>query len=350
MNPLSLFDHIDPIAKLTFLYLLFFFAAAGLAIIIYEKAKKKIDNNLRLRYFSWYLIAPAVIVPCYFGDIPFSILVCVMALTCQHEFFSAVKVWELKSYKWTGRVAGFLLVATAFLASSPVPAYLSKPIKLLTPEGIPIELSQAPLTHLGGFPLIINNVNIFYVLPIFIIMLVLAIPVFKGTYEGMLMKECFTIFGILYFGWFLGHLVFLRNMPNGFGYVIFLTMAVVINDVLAYTAGRLWGKTPLCPQISPKKTREGLAGGMIGSLLAAFIFKYAIPDINIGILLGASVIIGIAAPLGDLIISVIKRDVAIKDSGNLIPGHGGLLDRCDSLIFATPAFFYYLQFVQNWKF
>jgi len=120
---------------------------------------------------------------------------------------------------------------------------------------------------------------------------------------------------------------------------------VVFNDVLAYTVGRMWGKTPLAPAISPKKTREGALGGLAGSLFAALTFRYAVPDLNLTAVLAAGLLIGVAAPLGDLIISVIKRDMSVKDSGNLIPGHGGLLDRCDSLIFATPAFYYYLLLV-----
>jgi phosphatidate cytidylyltransferase len=297
---------LDAISLKTILLLLGFFAAAGAAVFGYELAKQAKDETLRRRYFSWYLIAPVVLIPAYFGGLPFAVLVGFLALMCMREFFEVSHVRESKPYKWIGRICGVALIASAFF------------------------VPQA-----------------FNVLPIFIIMLVLTLPILMQKCEGMLVKETFTIFGILYFGWFLGHLVFVRNLSGGFGYVIFLAMAVVLNDVLAYTAGRLFGKTPLAPAISPKKTVEGALGGVLGSVIAAIVFSYAVPDLGLAQTLAAALIISVAAPLGDLIISVIKRDMQVKDSGTLIPGHGGLLDRVDSLIFATPLFYYYLQLVPH---
>jgi phosphatidate cytidylyltransferase len=151
----------------------------------------------------------------------------------------------------------------------------------------------------------------------------------------------------LYFAWILAHLIFLRGIDHGFGYLVFLSVAVVLNDVLAYTAGRLFGKHKLAPHISPKKTWEGAVGGLFGSLLGVVVFKYAVPELTWNAALVSGVIIGVTSPLGDLIVSVIKRDMAVKDTGALIPGHGGLLDRCDSLIFATPAFYYFIILAQR---
>lgn len=272
------------------------------------------DSNLRKRYLSWYMIAPVVLVPAWLGGIPFATLVCAMTLYCLREFYNVAKVRSTRAYKWVGRISGTALVVAALVDSG-----------------------AASASH------------IFYILPVFIIMLVLTIPIFLQSYEGMLVKESFTILGILYFGWFLAHLVFLRQLDGGFGYVVFLSTAVIFNDVLAYTAGRLWGRTKLTPLISPKKTVEGAIGGLAGSLLAASIFRFAVPALPWPAVLAAAVLIGIAAPLGDLIISVIKRDMAVKDSGNLIPGHGGLLDRCDSLIFATPIFYYFVLLVMHFR-
>lgn len=324
---------LDPIAAQTLCLLFAFFLMAAVGVVAYEWRKGKVDENLRKRYFSWYVIAPVVLIPAYFGGLVFAVLVCVLALYCLREFFNVAHVWDTSAYKWTGRISGVALVAAALIEPPP----LAETFKHFD--------SGAVLLPAASGSTFVHAVHPFYVLPVFIIMLVLTIPVLLQRYEGMLMKEAFTIFGILYFGWFLSHLVFLRELHDGFGYIIFLSMAVVFNDVLAYTVGRFCGKTPLAPAISPKKTREGALGGLAGSIIAALVFRYAVPALNLPAVLLAALLIGVAAPLGDLVISVIKRDMSVKDSGNLIPGHGGLLDRCDSLIFATPAFYYYLLLI-----
>ncbi|MBX9878601.1 MAG: phosphatidate cytidylyltransferase [Candidatus Obscuribacterales bacterium] len=311
---------LDPIVQRTLIIVAGFFIAAGLGVFGAELKGGKPDENLRKRYFAWYMIAPVVLIPSYFGGLPFAVLVCTLALWCLREFFGVVNLSDTPAFRWVGRLGGIALILAAFLETTP---------NLISLEAL-------------GF----GRPFFFYVLPVFIIMLVLSTPVLLQRYEGMLAKEAFTIFGILYFGWFLGHLVFLRNLNDGFGCIIYLTMSVALNDVMAYTVGRICGKHKLAPLISPKKTVEGAIGGLVGSLIAAAIFGYAVPTLNAWQLVGAAVSISIAAPLGDLIISVIKRDMSVKDSGNLIPGHGGLLDRCDSIIFATPVFYYYVLFIE----
>jgi phosphatidate cytidylyltransferase len=323
---------LDPIASRTLLLLVGFFGAAGIAVFAYEQIKKTVDKNLRQRYFSWYIIAPVVLLPAYFGGLLFAVLVTFLSFFALREFFEVAHVKEIGAYKWTGRILGILLIFTAIYNAKNIP--------------LPFSLALPWWQGLIG-PQPVFGIPVFYVMPVFVIMLILIVPLALGKYEGMLMKESATIFGVLYFGWFFGHLIFLRDLPDGFGYLIFLSVVVVLNDVLAYTVGKIFGRHKMTPVISPKKTWEGALGGMAGSLLGAVVFKYAVPALSWTAVLGAAVIIGITAPLGDLIVSVIKRDMSVKDSGNMIPGHGGLLDRCDSLIFATPAFYYYLLLVQR---
>jgi len=250
------------------------------------------------------------------------------------EFFEVSHVRQTQAYKWIGRISGVALVLSAVFACAHIPDQFSG-----VANGWQSVFGKTPLF---GTPL-------FYVMPVFIIMAVLMIPIFLSAYEGMLMKETVTIFGILYFSWFLAHLIFLRDFENGFGYLIFLCAAVVLNDVLAYTFGRIWGKHKMAPHISPKKTWEGFGGGLLGSLLAAFVFSYAVPDLPLCYSMLAALLIALAAPMGDLVVSVIKRDMAVKDSGMLIPGHGGLLDRLDSLILATPMFYYYVLLIRHFQ-
>lgn len=324
--------NLDPIASRSLYLLIGFFFIAGLCVFGYELLKKKVDPNLRKRYFSWYIIAPVMLVPAYFGGLPFAVLVTGLAIISLREFFSFAHVRDIRAYRWTGRIFSVLLVWTAIYNSTDIPAPFSWTLPWWH-------------AHFGAEPLL--GVPLFYLMPVFVIMFVLTIPVLLGKYEGMVMRESVTVFGILYFGWFLGHLILMRNLVNGFGYILFLAAAVVLNDVLAYTFGRLWGKTQLTPKISPKKTVEGAVGGVLGSLLAVIVFHYAVPALSWPAAIGAGLVVGAAAPLGDLVISVMKRDMSVKDSGNLIPGHGGLLDRCDSLIFAAPAFYYYLLLARH---
>jgi phosphatidate cytidylyltransferase len=126
--------------------------------------------------------------------------------------------------------------------------------------------------------------------------------------------------------------------------VFLLVLSTWASDTFAFAVGKLCGKNKLCPAISPGKTAEGLIGGIVGTLITAVIFSiifkfYILHGIIIGLL------VAILAPLGDLVESVLKRACQIKDSGNIIPGHGGILDRFDSLLFAAPAVFMYLMLI-----
>jgi phosphatidate cytidylyltransferase len=168
--------------------------------------------------------------------------------------------------------------------------------------------------------------------------------------------SAYTLYGLIYIGagflamlalrngilasFFTGSFATVMLEPARF-FVFLLVFSTWASDTFAFAAGKLKGKVKLCPAISPGKTREGALGGFIGTIVTALIFslvfKYAVIDaIAIGI------IIGIMAPLGDLVESVLKRTCQIKDSGNIIPGHGGVLDRFDSLLFAGPALYLFL--------
>jgi len=123
-------------------------------------------------------------------------------------------------------------------------------------------------------------------------------------------------------------------------------LTVMVSDTAQYYAGRLFGRTPLAPAISPKKTLEGAMGGFVfGTLLMAVAGYWWLPDVSwlIRTLLGAAVVaLGIA---GDLFESMLKRSAGVKDSSALIPGHGGVLDRIDSWLFAAPVYYVFVRFV-----
>lgn len=166
-----------------------------------------------------------------------------------------------------------------------------------------------------------------------------------------------TILGFVYGGWFPLHLLLIRglnaenyqgflklNIQNdGLGYVVFLFTTILLTDTGCYYFGKKFGKHKLAPVISPNKTIEGSIGGTICAIIGALIIGYFI---HLGIY--HSLILGflctIFAQIGDLSESLIKRDAGVKDSGNILPGHGGFLDRTDSYVLTIPVMFYYLKY------
>lgn len=147
----------------------------------------------------------------------------------------------------------------------------------------------------------------------------------------------FTSLGIFYIGIPFGMLLLLQDMQSPV-LILGMIFLVFINDSLAYFSGRAFGKTPLFPRISPKKTWEGAIGGIIFTLLLAFAYSF-IPlfnSISLKDWLAVAVLVAVFGPLGDLTESMLKRNLKIKDSGSLLPGHGGFLDRFDALIFTIP--------------
>lgn len=159
-------------------------------------------------------------------------------------------------------------------------------------------------------------------------------------------------FGLLLTVWSLAHIALLLQIPEAsnpiggsIGWVVLLLLVTQLNDVAQYVFGKSFGRRPITPRISPRKTVEGFAGGVLASALtAAWIGPLLTPmDTMTALATGAG--LAVAGFGGDVAISAIKRDLGVKDAGNLLPGHGGMLDRVDSLIAASPLFFYFVYFM-----
>ena len=164
-----------------------------------------------------------------------------------------------------------------------------------------------------------------------------AIP---GPRPGVSVRIAITMLGLLYLGYGVGHLELVRRLPDGQGYALMVVFGAWAGDTVAYFTGRYFGATPMAPRLSPKKTWEGFVGGFIGTvLMVVFIGLYyrGIGELH-SLVLG--LVIGVMGPIGDLFESLIKRDVEIKDAGRFFPGHGGILDRFDGLMFAAVASYY----------
>jgi phosphatidate cytidylyltransferase len=151
---------------------------------------------------------------------------------------------------------------------------------------------------------------------------------------------------MLYIGLTLSYLVAVRLLPDGEWLLFFLLLVTWAADTAAYYVGTLYGRRRLAPTISPKKTVEGLAGGLIGATIAAFVARWTfVPEFSVFDTVVLAVLLTLVGLWGDLVESAIKRGAGVKDSGGLLPGHGGMLDRLDSLLFAAPAFYYYVAFM-----
>jgi phosphatidate cytidylyltransferase len=167
----------------------------------------------------------------------------------------------------------------------------------------------------------------------------------------MLRAAMHTVFPVVFVGLALGYLIKLRKIPgeDGSDLILLVLICVIFADTAAYYVGSSIGRHRLAPRLSPKKSWEGAVGGMVGSMIGALlahIWFYQRLPLSHAIVLG--LILGAAAIAGDLAESLVKRAAGVKDSSNLIPGHGGLLDRTDSLLFAGPIlFYYYMIFLQG---
>jgi phosphatidate cytidylyltransferase len=180
--------------------------------------------------------------------------------------------------------------------------------------------------------------GLFVAVPVFAIAVILLIPILRNRARGELQKMSLSIVGFIYIGWMFGHLGFLANAVNAYGFLCYVIFATELNDVSAFTLGRLFGRHPLRSKISPNKTWEGALGAVTVSMLLPWLLRFSFPFFGTTQLILTGLIVGIGGLLGDLSISVIKRDIGTKDMGAAIPGHGGILDRIDSLVYVAPLF------------
>jgi phosphatidate cytidylyltransferase len=253
-------------------------------------------------------MAPLALALIFAGRVPFIVGITLLALFGFKEFARASGLY--RDWWMTGAVYAGI---TAVGAASLVP-------------------------HPRGFEPGTGWYGLFVAVPVFAIALILLIPILRNRFRGELQRMSLAIVGFIYVGWMFGHLGFLANSRNAYGYLCFVIFATEVCDVAAFTFGRLFGRNPLRSEISPKKTWEGALGAFAVAMALPWLLRFSLPEFGTPQLILAGLIIGIGGQLGDLSISVIKRDIGTKDMGASIPGHGGILDRIDSLIYVAPLF------------
>ncbi|HSB42719.1 MAG TPA: phosphatidate cytidylyltransferase [Methylomirabilota bacterium] len=179
-----------------------------------------------------------------------------------------------------------------------------------------------------------------------VLLVVLAVGLLRGPGGRRAWEPvAVTLLGICYVNWLLGYTFWLRDLEAGREWILLLVSVTWLGETAAYLVGSTLGRHPLAPVISPRKTVEGGLAQMVVSVLAALgaraVFFPALPPAN-AIVVG--LLLGVVGQVGDLLESAIKRSVGTKDTGRLIPGHGGMLDRVDSLLVNTPVLFYYATY------
>lgn len=188
-------------------------------------------------------------------------------------------------------------------------------------------------------------------IPVYVFLLLPMRMVLIGETRGFIQSAGIIHWASMLTVYCISHVAYLLILPvknpqaGGVGLVIFILFMTELNDISQYIAGKLFGKHKIIPKVSPNKTWEGFIGGLLTiSLLSTLVAPWLTPlDAWQG--LGAGVLISCAGFIGDVVISSVKRDLAIKDSGTLIPGHGGILDRLDSLMYTAPLFFHYCYYL-----
>ena len=185
--------------------------------------------------------------------------------------------------------------------------------------------------------------------PFFFIILLILSVLFMATSKDLssiISKMGMTLFGILFIGFLLAYVSLIRNMTDGRLWVLFLTATIWAGDISALLSGSFFGRHKLYPKISPNKTFEGLGGAIVGSIIVALAFSLLfIPHLAIGRCILLAIGLGILGQMGDFTESMLKRSAQVKDSGTLIPGHGGMLDRLDSFLFSAPFLHYSLLYL-----
>lgn len=250
----------------------------------------------------------------WFGEPWFTILVTIGGVLAVLEFYRLVTAAKVPPLTYLGLIWTILFIVSRN----------SELLSILKPHFDPDLLA----------PLLLTSA----------VMLSLIRLLMRSQKERAFMSWAWTIAGMLYVGWLLGHLVALRGLDAGRNWVFFALFTTFATDTAAFLVGRTLGKHHLAPSISPGKTWEGAIAGAFSAIIVSLFFTLPTP-LSLHFSYGQAILLGllvsIFGQLGDLAESLFKRNMGVKESGKLIPGHGGILDRMDSVVFVGIVVYYY---------
>jgi len=292
---------------------------AGLLLgpVIYEAlrrlghASNELIRELYLRHLSWMMLVPVMVVPILAGRLWTVSVYGIIALLCYREF---------------SRVTGF---------------FRARGLSLGVVLAI-LFIFAAVADHWYGF---------FVALPSLSLLLLVMIALLADRPKGYIQRIGLAALGGLLFGVCMGHFAYLANDRLFQPLMLMVLVCVEGNDIFAFCCGKTFGRHPLCPGTSPGKTLEGALGAVVLTTalfvwLSGYVFDQA-PMSGLPARIGLGLLLSITGQCGDLVMSSIKRDLGTKDFATLLPGHGGLLDRFDSLIFVGPVVFHYVGYFQG---
>jgi phosphatidate cytidylyltransferase len=268
------------------------------------------NRNLILRAATAAVLLPLVLWLCSLGGLPFALLIAAAA---------GAAAFEVNGLPWAPREQG--------AAPAPGRAISISLVASVLVAGLIAVLAERPQPYLSAPGLLSALVIVSLADALFFELDLSRAPVRIGL----------AVLGAAWPGLLLSALVPLRQLPDGTGWLVLTLTVTWANDTGGYFAGRAFGRYKLFPRISPKKTWEGFAGGMAGSIGGAVVVKLLfIPALSVPAAAAIGAGAGLLGPLGDLSESMLKRAFGAKDSGRLLPGHGGMLDRIDALFFNAP--------------
>lgn len=285
-----------PILRITGILFLF-----GLGVVLFfarKDLKAGLKGELGKRFIGWLIIAPVFLMGTFLKGVVATLILFV--------FFYLV----LAEYT---RVVG---VQRPYI----IHLYTFVPITFFTAQYFP---------------------DLYGALPAAAILTLTLVPILTHRIDDLYIQLSFAGRGYLYLVWSVGHLILMQHLA-GTGLIMITAIGVALSDVMQYTIGKLIGKHIIAPEVNPRKAWEGLIGDLLGAGIAVYLLRFALPaEFTVAHQVILAFLIGLGAAWGDLISSMIKRVADVKDWGQLIPGHGGLLDRANSMVIVIPVVYYF---------